>query len=766
MGLCLIAESSFLVSLASTVIVILKVAAGLGAVIFVHELGHFLVAKACGVKCEKFYVGFDVPIKIFGFPLPRTFWKRQWGETEYGIGIIPLGGYVKMLGQDDNPANYQAEAERTRIRKTEETATESTVDDSANTEALAADTADAKETAATKTERGKAISEGKAAEGLESGTTLEAADQEEEFELDPRSFPAKRVWQRMLIISAGVAMNLVFAVIFASIAYWLGVKYTPCVVGATVPGGAAYEANLQPGSKVVGIGKNAKVNENLRYRMDLVQNVAITGGKEDITLLMRNPDGTMEEVTMRPVVKDLGTDSLAMIGVVPASEAVVAGSDDVPPVIAHMPAGKSKEPFQVGDKIVELEINGTTLKIPDYFALRAALVQHPEDQLTFIVDRKVPSDGEDSDSETKTKRAKVVVNPNPMRRVGLVMSVDGISCIQKDSPAEKAGFKVGDVIVSVDGEKAIDPLTLPEITRRRAGQEITVVVRRGDAEKEITVTPRLPIMQGVYRYPDTPVSVQALGFTLPVLNKVKAVEANSPAAKAGMKPGDRILKAEFVAANEEQEAEEEEWVGLNEIELGDERNWMQVFKRMQSSLPDTKVKFTFTRDGKEKTALVQPESSDEWYVPSRGFLLAGHSKIHVAESFGEAVALGFRNTKESLLHVVKFLKKLFTGKVSPKNLGGPAMIAVVAGSEAKVGLARLLLFLTLLSANLAIINFLPIPVLDGGHMLFLLYEGVMKKPVNEVWAMRLTVAGLVFILGLMVFVISLDVYRIAQWLGA
>ena len=84
----------------STLIAFMKGAFGLGIVIFVHELGHFLVAKACGVKCEKFYVGFDPPIKIAGISLPRTLFKRQWGETEYGIGIVPLGGYVKMLGQD------------------------------------------------------------------------------------------------------------------------------------------------------------------------------------------------------------------------------------------------------------------------------------------------------------------------------------------------------------------------------------------------------------------------------------------------------------------------------------------------------------------------------------------------------------------------------------------------------------------------------------------------------------------------------------------
>src|ERR1700750_80468 len=86
---------------------ILTVAAGLGFVIFVHELGHFLVAKACGVKCEKFYLGFDIyGLKIFHF---------QWGETEYGIGILPLGGYVKMLGQDDNPNNAADERARATI---------------------------------------------------------------------------------------------------------------------------------------------------------------------------------------------------------------------------------------------------------------------------------------------------------------------------------------------------------------------------------------------------------------------------------------------------------------------------------------------------------------------------------------------------------------------------------------------------------------------------------------------------------------------------
>ncbi|MDA8563476.1 site-2 protease family protein, partial [Mariniblastus sp.] len=104
--------------------------------------------------------------------------------------------------------------------------------------------------------------------------------------------------------------------------------------------------------------------------------------------------------------------------------------------------------------------------------------------------------------------------------------------------------------------------------------------------------------------------------------------------------------------------------------------------------------------------------------------------------------------------------KLISGKISPKNLGGPGTIAVVATSEASEGTSRLLLFLTFLSANLAVVNFLPIPVLDGGHMLFLAYEGIFRRPVNENTQALLTYAGLAMILALMIFVVCLDASRI------
>ena len=103
-------------------------------------------------------------------------------------------------------------------------------------------------------------------------------------------------------------------------------------------------------------------------------------------------------------------------------------------------------------------------------------------------------------------------------------------------------------------------------------------------------------------------------------------------------------------------------------------------------------------------------------------------------------------------------------QISPKALSGPLRIVEVAKVSAYRGIDDLLIFLTLLSANLAVINFLPIPLLDGGHMVFLAYEGIRGKPVSERRQIQFTVAGLVFILGLMVFVLGLDIFRVSQWI--
>ena len=102
------------------------------------------------------------------------------------------------------------------------------------------------------------------------------------------------------------------------------------------------------------------------------------------------------------------------------------------------------------------------------------------------------------------------------------------------------------------------------------------------------------------------------------------------------------------------------------------------------------------------------------------------------------------------------LNRLGTRDVSPANLSGPLGILGVTYQVAKQGFPDLLMLLAYLGANLAVINLLPIPVLDGGHLVFLAYEGIRGKPADPEWQIRLSVVGLLFLLSIMVFATAMD----------
>jgi len=123
------------------------------------------------------------------------------------------------------------------------------------------------------------------------------------------------------------------------------------------------------------------------------------------------------------------------------------------------------------------------------------------------------------------------------------------------------------------------------------------------------------------------------------------------------------------------------------------------------------------------------------------------------------VSKGLGETGFALTAVVRFLRKIIHDPGAGKNLGSVLTIGGAAGAAAQQGWAELLIFMTLISANLAVINFLPIPVLDGGHMVFLAYEGIRGKPADERVFGILTMIGFVLLLTLMVFVFWLDIQR-------
>ena len=253
-----------------------------------------------------------------------------------------------------------------------------------------------------------------------------------------------------------------------------------------------------------------------------------------------------------------------------------------------------------------------------------------------------------------------------------------------------------------------------------------------------------------------PVSIPELGVAYQVLNPVERVIPGSPAEKAGIKPGDAIKQAIILPSENDRDngknSQSKATLDFDE----NTPNWPSFFCVLQRVQPESKVELALANG---RTAELKMEDAAGWFNPDRGFILEPESFPVKAQSVAQAINLGADETWESLTMVVRILSKLGT-QVPVKELSGPIAIAKFAGQAAQQGPASLLLFLTLLSANLAVLNLLPIPVLDGGQLIFLAYEGIRGKPADERVQVGLSLLGLAFLVGLMIFVTKNDIVRL------
>lgn len=651
--------------------VIFQVAAGLGFVIFVHELGHFLVAKACGVKCEKFFLGFDVGgLKLASF---------TYGETEYGIGVLPLGGYVKMLGQDDNPAAAAKEAHRAQY----------------------------------------------------SGDLPPEPTAGPHPHWDPRSYPAQSVPKRMAIISAGVIMNVIFAVLMASWAFGLGVREMTCEISSVRPGGAAWRAGLRTGDEITAIG----ARQNPIFS-DLRNGVTLGDVEKGVAFTIHRPsDDATTTLQLHPDT-DLGVPTVGVTS--PFSTTL---PKDIDPGLPGA-AGAAAPPFASGDTITAVDGK----PVATYAELITALAAVPDKPVTFAVSRVTAAQA--AGGET----VSIVVPPQSARTLGLTMTAEAVKAVQEGSPAAAAGIKVGDRLVSVAGAPAGDLLTLDARLRDKAGTAVTIEVVGADATaRSLEITPRAVTWIEEPRWPASPVSVASLGIAAAIDAVVAEVQPGSPAAAAGVQPGERVVRVRFVEFGEKAAADQ----GL-ELSAASP-SWPYVMAVLQQVPAATKVLLVVEgADGLNRDVELEPVTTEQAFVVDRGLLFEPLTKLIRAESVAAALQRGGRRAVDDLSLVYRFLGKLTSSQISPRLLGGPIEIAKQAGRSAEEGFSRLLLFLTMLSANLAVVNFLPIPVLDGGHMVFLLYEWIRGKPPSENVVAVLSYIGLALILSLMMFVFGLD----------
>ena len=227
----------------------------------------------------------------------------------------------------------------------------------------------------------------------------------------------------------------------------------------------------------------------------------------------------------------------------------------------------------------------------------------------------------------------------------------------------------------------------------------------------------------------------------PVLSDV---EKEGPAGIAGLQAGDRILSANGTPIE----------------------TWQQFGAAIEAS-PGLPLDLTVLRGRDTVSATVVPESRE---MPSG--LRAGRIGVSArpAELIvprqrigpARAVIYGFTETTRWVRLTIDFLAGMFTGRVSARQMGGPIMITQISGEAARAGMEALLNFMALLSVNLAVLNLLPIPVLDGGHLLFILVEAIRGRPVSIEQRVRWTKVGFIVILALMTFAIGNDIVR---WIG-
>ena len=224
---------------------------------------------------------------------------------------------------------------------------------------------------------------------------------------------------------------------------------------------------------------------------------------------------------------------------------------------------------------------------------------------------------------------------------------------------------------------------------------------------------------------------------------IALVEPGSPADQAGLKPGDRLVRIQ-----------------------GDTLASWSDFARVARANPAQPLTLIVGRGDTVFTTTVTPERRTEQDPVTKGersFGMIGVSAVRPPVSSHNLIAalgVGWSETIQRVDQIVTFLKRLIIGRASPRHLGGPITIAQMSGQAARGGLNILFGFMALMSINLAVLNLLPIPVLDGGQMVFLVAEGIRRKPLSIQLRLRLTQVGLALIVGLMLFVIGNELLRV------
>jgi regulator of sigma E protease len=302
-----------------------------------------------------------------------------------------------------------------------------------------------------------------------------------------------------------------------------------------------------------------------------------------------------------------------------------------------------------------------------------------------------------------------------------------VGWVEPDTPARRSGIQPGDLIISINDRKVSNWEELKFILASNPNQRLRVNIKR---EGSIVTKELVPVERGLF----------GSGYTglqpewRPI---IKEILKGEPADLGGLKEGDLVL-------------------AIDGQEVG---HWIQMAMTIWKN-PDKLLAFKVKRGEEILTFSIKPKAV-QTEKKTIGLVGISNPGKTISKEYGplKAIAWGGRETLQITKRTITVLWRLIVRRISVRTLGGPISIFKMAGAAAKTGITDFMLFMAALSITLAIINTLPIPLLDGGHLLFLGIEAIRKKPISVRTRELAYRFGLVFIIMLMLIVFYNDIYR-------
>jgi len=313
--------------------------------------------------------------------------------------------------------------------------------------------------------------------------------------------------------------------------------------------------------------------------------------------------------------------------------------------------------------------------------------------------------------------------------------------VDERGPAAAAGLRPGDVITAVDGRPIRWWDELERAATAAEGRQLTLTIRRDGTTQTLRLSAQRTTYQDALKDSRT---AWDIGARPRAIAHITSVAPNSPAAAAGLRAGDVVIS---VAGQRVYSADE----------------LLQAIR----ARPRQPTTVTVERAGRPLTVVVTPNAERD-KGPTGEPIEVGRIQAGIASTAQSyqtdnpvaAVWNGIQWTGEMTLVTIKGLWKLLIGTIDRSNIGGPIQIASMAGQQAKEGLGPLAMFTAIISVNLAVLNLLPVPMLDGGHLFFFVMEAILGRPLSLKKREAAQQLGFLLLMLLMVYALYNDLVRL------